>query len=40
MTIEYLKQAVKSAATGEADLEHKVRDMLHTIEQGGEQTER
>ena len=38
MTIEYLKKAEKTAATGEDDTRNIVADMLKAIESGGEAT--
>ena len=37
MTIEYLKKAEKTAATGEDDTRKIVTDMLAAIEAGGEE---
>lgn len=37
MSVTYLKKATKTAATGETDVEHRVREMLEEIEQGGEE---
>ena len=40
MSIEIIKKAIKTSATGEDDTEQLVRDMLRDIEQGGEEAAR
>ena len=36
MTVEYLKKATKTPATGEDDTRTRVAEMLRDIEEGGE----